>query len=117
MALTPNAFKTQFPEFNGLADGTINAVLKEAKLYHSVRELATLFCAAHLHTLNVREGAALDGGSGLVESEQIGPKRMTFKNQAETNRDVFFATTTYGRRFLALEKRTPRFVIGAKVAK
>ena len=122
--VTLSGFRERFSAFSGRDDGEVQLALDEALLLHDVRVLATYYCAAHLLSLAGEEGALPDGGAGIIASEQIGPKRIEFLNMAGAGknmngreRDVFFATTPYGRRFLALERRTPRTSIGATVAR
>ena len=118
------AFRAQFPTaFPNATDADIDGALAEAELLHSIRELATLYCAAHLLALDTENFDALDnridkpdGGSGIVTAETIGPRRIEYLSVAgASERDAFFASTTYGRRFLALERRSPRASIGAVV--
>lgn len=114
MAADLATFKAKFPIF-ALADAVIESALAEAVIFHDVNETATLYCAAHLLALDSENTGKPDGGSGVVESEKIGPLSRNYKNQDEEERDVFFVTTSYGRRFLAIERRTPRSAIGAIV--
>ena len=122
--VTLSGFRERFGAFSGRDDGEVQLALDEALLLHDVRVLATYYCAAHLLALGAEEGSVPDGGAGIIAGEQIGPKRIDYLNmagssnkQAGSERDVFFATTPYGRRFLALERRTPRTSIGALVAR
>ena len=60
--------------------------------------------------------------AGEVESEGVGPISTSYVMQAESSgrgqgsRDAFFTRTEYGRHFLTLEKRGPRYTVGAVVA-
>ena len=47
---------------------------------------ASLFCVAHLITLLAEEMADLDGGSGVVSKETIGPRIVEYVTQAMTAR-------------------------------
>ena len=112
-------FRTQFPSFTA-EDGAVDLALEEAMQYHSINPLATLFCTAHILTLDagIADGSA---GGGEVASEGAGPLRVSYVTQAVGkvgggSRDSFFTSTAYGQRFLALERRTPRTAIGALVA-
>ena len=122
MAADVAGFQAQFPnpQFEGADTAAIQRAIEEAEFYHSRRPLATLYCAAHLLALESEHTGKPDGGSGVVASERIGPKTISYLTQAGTgqnadDRKVFFATSSYGRRFLALEARTPRAAIGAVV--
>ena len=123
---TVTAFRDQFPKtrhFPEVDDADIESALDEAKLIHSVRVLATLYCAAHLLALDQEyldaQGQPVtdpDGGAGVVVSEMIGPRRIDYITQAgDDERKAFFVTTTYGRRFLNLEARTPAVGIGVRL--
>ena len=107
-------FRSRFDEFSGTADGAVENALEEAKLIHDLLPLATLYLTAHLLTLN---GQTTDGtaAGGEVSSESAGPLKVSYKTQAESGQDAFFTSTSYGQRYLQLERRTPRMVIGATV--
>ena len=112
--VTVGEFRTQFPEFAGVADETIMAVLPEATAIHGRLKIATLFCAAHLITLNQNIA------QGITTSPEktgagAGSLSVSYMTQAESGREAFFTSTSYGQRFLNLEKRYPRTGIGAMV--
>lgn len=114
---TLDAFRGEFPEFSTTVDAEVEAALDEAYQLHAIKPLATLYCAAHLLAVGPEATGSPDGGSGVVMSESIGPRRVAYLTQAgDDERKVFYATSSYGRRFLNLESRTPRFVIAARVA-
>ena len=125
MAADLTAFRAKFSNapFAAMSATVIKEALDEAKLLHSIRDVATLYCAAHLLILdqeNLTElGQAVtapDGGAGVVTAESIGPRNISYLTQAgDDERRAFFVTTPYGRRFLALEDRSPRATIGARV--
>ena len=74
MAADLAAFRARFPEFADSADALVERSLEDAALIHSVRDAATLYCAAHLLTLAVGR-AGEDGAEGRSEirSEGSGP--------------------------------------------
>lgn len=125
------AFRAKFPQakhFPLVTDAEITEALVEATLIHSVRELATLYCAAHLLALEHeyfdelgRPVSSPDGGSGVVTAETIGPQNKTFATMVgnmssrRAAHRAFFATTPYGRHFLTLEARTPAVGIGIRL--
>ena len=101
-----------------VAPANFETRIVEALQIHRWKELAVLYCTAHLLTLDTENAAAHDGGSGVVDSEALGPKKVSYVTQAsaeDTARAAFFSTTSYGRRFLALEEATPRARFGAMV--
>lgn len=117
MAADLAAFRAQFPELSAHEDAEVNRALAVAKLIHEVREMATLYCAAHLLS------AAAVGGDGEgaaqlgeIASEGAGPLRTTYVTQATPGqKHTFFTSTSYGQTFLQLERRAPRTAIGAMV--
>ena len=115
--VTVTSFRAQFPQSTHFPDATeaqIESALEEACILHSLRELATLYLTAHLLAIDSEHTGKPDGGSGIVSMERIGPRTINYLNQIEgAGRKAFFASTSYGRRFLELEARTPRYGIGA----
>ena len=119
--VTVGSFRDMFPAqiFTSISDDEIDAALKVALRLHAIDSLATLYCAAHILAVMAEANNDLtpDGGSGVVSSEGIGPQSQQFITQAEgDNRRAFYATTSYGRMFLALEERVPRVAMGMIVA-
>ena len=123
--LTTDNFRTNFPELVGdFAAGdnsTIERVIYQACQFHRYSPQATHYCAAHLLSLfNRAESVAstdsiediVGGGAGEVKKDQIGPMMNEYMTQAEKGRETFFTSTSYGRHFLALEKRTGQYVLG-----
>ena len=123
-------FRARFPEFNTTLDAVVQDALEEALLIHSVRKLATLYCAAHLLSVPGAGAGAQGGGMGQivvhgeVSTKQVGPLSTTFTTQdsnatTSTTQDntAFFSRTEYGRHFLTLEHRAARTAIGATIAR
>ena len=96
------------------ADAFLNRAGKVAESLHaSVRE-ATVHLAAHLAVVWKQENAgAVDGGSGVVDMERVGPMSTSYANMGEP----FYERTSYGRTYLALRAKSARrvfpFVVGA----
>ena len=109
-APTAAAIKAKFPEFATLDDSAIEAAAATALELSTVSPTATVYLTAHLLTLQAdaeeREGK-VDGGLGEVKSEREGQKQVTYVTQSAEAGDSFYATTHYGRTFLALERRAP----------
>ena len=131
---TVAGFRSQFPELDGLvhSNDAVEAALEEAGFIHGFRPLCQLLVAAHLLTLQARAAAvAADGGghgevTGAVKSDKAGPLTATYQtlasaggmkgsSPAEQSYVAYWETTLYGQRFIVLERRTPRFAIGARV--
>ena len=118
MTASVEGFLSRFGrEFLDVTESQLTLALEEALLIHGARELATYYLMAHLLVLARAEGNQADGGAGVITDEQIGPKTTSYQNMTVDQRDVFFATTPYGRRFLVLERKTPRFGVGASVVR
>ena len=114
MAADTAGFRIQFPEFDSSAnDEQVSLALQEARLIHSRRALATLYCAAHI--LKLSQNPSDTNTPGEISSATVGPMTTTYKTQAEKNWQSFFTRTEYGRHFLILEQRTARSGIGAMV--
>ena len=118
-APTVAEFRAQFPTAFLAAthpDALITSRIGEARQIHGVRKLATLYLTAHLLAVDGEATGDPDGGAGVVSSETIGPRKVSYLTQADgmPNR-AFFATTSYGRRYLALVASSPRGAIGARV--
>ena len=136
VVVTIAEFRAQFPEFAATDDGHIEFALEEALLIHSIRKLATLYCAAHVLSFRltaISGGGGSGGGTttvtGQLESRQVGPLRETFSThsgtasgtrggaRARSPEDIaYFSSTIYGQHFLSLEPRSARAGIGAIVA-
>ena len=119
MAITVADFRARFPAplFSTATDEQIALTISDALLLHSSNETATTFLVAHLLATDAEQSEKPDGGAGVVTKEKIGPKDITYLTDAgDSERRAFYATTTFGRRFLALEDRTPRVALGCIVA-
>ena len=102
-------FREWYPEFGGRGDAEIEGALAEARALSGHTATLTSLCAAHLLALGPVDLATQpDGGLRELTSERIGPYQASYRTVAADGREAFFATTVYGRRFLAVEKRTPR---------
>ena len=119
-APTVAEFRAQFPDTFPAAthpDSLITTRIGEARQIHAVRKLATIYLAAHLLAVDAEATGEPDGGSGVVAGEKIGPRQVSYLTQADGKPGMsFFATTSYGRRYLALVASSPRGSVGARVA-
>lgn len=109
-APTAAEFRTEFPAFaddTAYPDAMINRLAEVALSIHALNEMANRYCLAHLLVVEGQHSTVADAGVGEVASEGIGKKRTSYKTQAANAREVFFSTTSYGRSFLTLERRTP----------
>ena len=105
-------FREEFPEFEDLSDQGVETWLDRAVEIHSLSDTATLYLAAHLVALDREEsGEVVDHGAGVITSETIGPKSVTYMTQARSGDETFFARTQYGRLFLTIERRVTAFSV------
>ncbi|MCY4670319.1 MAG: DUF4054 domain-containing protein [Rhodococcus sp.] len=111
--------KARFPEFTQ-ADSIVDALIEEAERITgaSGNDELILWAAAHLLALEAEHTGAPDGGAGVVTAESIGPLSKTYATQVgggaggASNEDAaYWATSSYGRRFLTLQARTPAAVL------
>ena len=112
-------FRAQLPEFTeaDYPDARVTAQIGLARRLHDVRKTAILYLTAHLFALEEEQTGQVDGGAGVVSSEKIGPRQVAYLTQADgSERRAFFATSAYGRMFLALADTSPRASVGARVA-
>ena len=117
--LTVADLRARFPEFGpDVDDAAISALIPQAYDLSDVAEEVTLYCLAHLLAIRGEGTGGSDGGSGVVIRKQVGPLEVEYSPQVRAGkaRDVFFATTTYGRRVLALESRNARAAFSVVVA-
>ena len=122
MAATVSLFRSRFPEFGsgqpaGVDDSTVERALADGDRLHTVTTLGQMLAAAHLLAIASEDTGKPDGGSGIVTAQQLGPESFTFQVPARAD-DVFqtwLASTSYGRKLIALEARTPRLVVSATV--
>ena len=131
VTVTVADFRARFAEFASTSDAIIELALEEALLIHSIRKVATLFCAAHLlsYSLTNIAGGGSGGGAttttGQISKKSVGPLSVEYETLSGTTTNsrnsrnptevAYFAGTTYGQQFLILEQRSPRAAIGALV--
>lgn len=114
------AFRTRFPEFIAQTDARIEAYLGDALLIFTLCETAVLYLAAHLLTLDIESGsgstgASSDGGDGEVTSESAGGVSASYKSQAAKEKDVFYMSTVYGRRYVTLRNACPGYRFSVRI--
>ena len=111
------AFRMQFPEFDRRSAREVDRALSEAQMIHNIRELVTLYVAAHVLTIKEQVDAGTTGATGSVKSDRVGPLESQYIALAKDG-DIKaeLARTQYGARALLLESRSPRARIGAIVA-
>ena len=109
-----STFRARFPEFITQFDDRLLLYLGDALRIHALCETAVLYLAAHLLTLDIdtgagSTGASVDGGDGEVTAESAGGVSASYKSQAAKEKDVFYMSTAYGRRYVALRNACPGY--------
>ena len=115
MAATLSDFRSRFPEFSTTADDVVNVVLGDSALFLSAPAIGQLYAAAHLLAIAAQENAVADGGAGVVTDEVLGPLRRTYMTMAGNEREAFWATSAYGRRYLTIRNSSTTWGISAMV--
>ena len=115
MAPSVAELRARFPEFTTerYADATVEAVIADSERLWKWDDEARLFLIAHLLVLDSERSLLPDGGSSVVASERIGARAMTY---VKDEGDAFYLRTSFGREFLALQRRHPGFVMGFHIS-
>ena len=102
-------FDMELPASNpNYSDAKVSAMLEVAPQISSVSVEAMLYLTAHLLIVDAAHATNLDGGSGEVSSESLGPRTTSYVTMAKgPGCDVFYSQSSYGRMFMALESRSP----------
>lgn len=108
-------FRRKFREFDSTEDADLDLALEEALLIHAIRRLVVLYLTAHILATQNQAGSL--GVTGAIKSAATGPLKTSYAVLVKDG-DIKgeLARTKYGARALLLERRTPRFAIGALVA-
>ena len=113
IVVTAVTVKTRLPEFNSLADKTIELWITEAKCRVNETQWGTkkgtdgvIFLTAHLLAIFVDdgEGSPADSDAGPVVSEREGQISVTFAVADHMKDAGELATTKYGRHFVTLRR-------------
>ena len=97
-------FRQQYPQFNSVSDREVQSAIDIACELHGISEQAQLAAAAHIIEIEFSGGGI--GSGGVIQTEQIGPKRVTYLRQAGDDRKAFFSATRYGQLYLSLTEDT-----------
>ena len=114
--LTVAEVRERFLDYASMSDAVVSYLIAESYEITDVSRSATLYCVGHLLAIHPEQSGKADGGSGELMSEKEGELVRSYKTQACDEREVFFSTTAYGRRVLALENRSPGAVMSTVVA-
>ena len=111
------AFRAKFPEFESTPDVKVDAAIEEAKLVNNIRQLVTLYIAAHILTITAQVASGITTVAGAVKMDRVGPLTTQYISLvADGDIKAELARTQYGARALLLESRSARSRIGAMVS-
>jgi len=110
-----SVFREQFPEFSGKTDEEVTIFLNNAILIHAICEMATVYLAGHLCTIDADSGlggtgGTVDNGGGAREvlSETAKSISTSFKSMGKDGTtDSFYTATPYGRMYIVLRDTCP----------
>jgi hypothetical protein len=103
------SIKLKFPEFAGLADGTVEFAIEEALMYvtdtsgwvtDKDQTMASMYLTAH--HLMVTLSRAQSGTGQRIKSETMGGMSITYDTDATIPEAGDYTTTPYGVRFLEI---------------
>ena len=103
------AFRDEFAAFASRSDDAVNARGANAeRLAGRLSGRAVRLAAAHLLALDESAPpSAADGGAGVVVSESVGPRSVSYMPTSESGSDAWWDQTKYGREFRELRRVTP----------
>lgn len=101
-------FRTQFPEFACKTDDQSLRAINSALVIHAICELATIYLAAHICTIDKDSGVGEGGGSvdagGVREKTSDAADKISasFVSLASKEGDAFYTNTPYGRMYITM---------------
>lgn len=101
-------FRVQFPEFNCKSDDSALQAITSALVIHAICELATIYLAAHICTVDDDSGVGGKGGSvdagGVREKTSDAADKISasFVSLASKEGDAFYTNTPYGRMYITI---------------
>lgn len=104
------AFRALYPQFDTVADATVNAVAEQAKCFISDTDCEcdnTAWGLMVAHLLQIQASAANGGGSGPVSSATVGGVTVSFQAPpyGSSAYKYWLFTTPYGAQLAALLAR------------
>ena len=106
-------FREHFPEFSRKTDNSVLLTINTALVIHAICELATIYLAAHICTIDADSGVGGSGGSvdagGVREKTSDAAKSISasFVSLASKEGDAFYTNTPYGRMYITLRDACP----------
>ena len=117
--ITSGVIRNHFPELieSSFDDALLDEAGKTAMAIDSTSEQRAVYLAAHFAVVFKNENTAeMDGGSGVIVTEQVGPRmavyaNMTARDSKGGSMDVFYERSSYGRIYLSLRSASARRVM------
>lgn len=111
MAPTASDLKTRFPEFDSVADATVNLFISDAALsintsvFGNKSDLANIYLAAHLLSLSDVSGGG-GGAAGQITEEKVGDLTRKYGSGSVSVNNDGINSTKYGQAYLRLRKES-----------
>jgi len=112
---TAAEFKAKFPELSATEDSVIDGLIALAMTVNEQSTDIVLYLSAHFVVLEKEQTGDIDGGSGEVNMDMIGPRQVGYKTMASQGDDVFFSRSPYGRMYLMLSRRQAARTLAVRV--
>ena len=107
----PNATLDEFRAYFGdefpadtYSDTAVNRALDEAADIYNLTRRGQLYLTAHFLVVNREAEQIVTDGAGVVTGESIGTRRLDYTVPSANPREVGYARTDYGLRFLELRR-------------
>lgn len=110
---TPTAaeIKARYPELAGIAGPTVNLAIADAEPWFDVTRWDSFYAqgfaafVAHMLTVDKKTAAGGQATAGPQQAKSVGDASVSYTAvQFRNPTDAFFATTTYGQRYLQLRR-------------
>lgn len=107
--ITPNTFKIRFPEFNSIADATIQMLLDESYLLltkeNKYQDTMVMYLTAHNLVVQQNQANGNNAPIQLATSKSVGNVSTSYSNPADSNPDIsFYMSTSYGQKYLEYKR-------------
>lgn len=108
-------FKAKFPELSETDDDAIEELIALAITVNEQSTDIVLYLAAHFVAVAKEQTGEMDGGSGEVNMDMIGPRQIQYTTMAAQGDAVFFSRSSYGRMYLVLSRRHANRAMSVRV--
>lgn len=106
-------FRTRFPEFDDpvATDERVELFLGDSELivpksWGNVRDIGIYYLTAHNLAVSIKTSSGNVGGISQVASRAVEGVSISYNNKtADNNSEDYYSSTSYGKRYLDLERR------------